>query len=133
MPTSNLVSTVNGSNTFVLTYVTNLPHEVNSASKHLVCMVPMDQPLQVRQLRRYSSAIGHQHDVFVFAHWDAVAMRTTEHDPACLRSLALSDVVEELSRKASTWLYKQVEGALRPICPRGHDEWMALQKGPKAH
>ena len=133
IPTSGIVSTVGRSSTFLLTYITYLPHEVNATSENLASMVTMDQSLQIWQLRRYSSTVGHQNDVLILSHLDTVAMRTTEHDPVCLFLLALSDGAEEFSRKASTWLYKEVETVLGRICPGGHDEWMALQKGPEAH
>ena len=80
MPTSELVSTAKSKKATVPTHVTYLPNEVDSAREDLASVVAVNQSLQVRQLGRYSSTVGHHQDFLILTDWDRLSIWPTEHD-----------------------------------------------------
>lgn len=68
MPTSELVSTAKSKQAIVPTHVTYLPNQVDSAREDLTSVVAVNQSLQIWQLGRYFSTVGHHHNFLVLTN-----------------------------------------------------------------
>lgn len=114
-----------------LTFVPDLPDQVDPASTNQTSAIAIDEPLQMGQVRGDTEAARHHQDRLVLVHGNTCSMRPAKHDETIHGTTFLS-MMQQLSGDPSLRLDKKIDSVLLPWRPGDHHERMTLGEGPEA-